>query len=353
MREDFDAALEGVGDKFLGRESNELGNEHFPNRCGTGGLQFLFGLGVRRDRRFCTGAQQMTTKLIASGVCGDEAPIVSDRRAMPRRRTVSGFLVSVSLPVSFFFLLLWSAAPVLAQGGPPYYTNDPGTPGPFQWEINFGYMPFFYSDQSVSHTPDVDINFGIGDRIQLTYENAWLRVQNPATAPQFGRTQFGLGQSNPGVKWRFYDAGEDGLSVSVFPQFFLNNLNDAVRRGITSASQSFLLPFEFSKKLGPVDVDYEIGYQAVHKGPDGWITGLVVGHDFTPKLEGDIEFYDQGTFHPAGHQPTIDFGARYKIHSPIIFLLMAGRSLEPARSNQAYFVGYFGIQILLPPKSYK
>ena len=303
----------------------------------------------------------MTAKTSGNSACGNEPifprRILPGRGARLRQRTVAGCFVpvsvSVSLAVFFFFLLLLSATPAFAQGGPPYYTNDPGTPGPFNWEINLGYMPFFYSGQSVSHTPDVDINFGIGDRIQLTYENAWLRVQNPATAAQFGRTQFGLGQSNPGVKWRFYDAGEDGLSVSVFPQFFLNNPNDAVRRGITPASQSFLLPFEFSKKVGPVDVDFEIGYQAVHKGPDGWITGLVVGHDFTPKLEGDVEFYNQGTFHPSVNQPMIDFGARYKIHSPIIFLLMAGRGLEPARSNQAYFLGYFGIQILLPPKSYK
>jgi hypothetical protein len=301
----------------------------------------------------------MTAKTIGGSVCGNATPAILGRLVRRRQRIVSGSVVArlVFFFLLFFFLLffflLLSSTSAFAQGGPPYYTNDPGTPGPFNWEINIGYMPFFYSDQSVSHTPDVDINFGIGDRIQLTYENAWLRVQNPATAAQFGRTQFGLGQSNPGVKWRFYDSGEDGLSVSVFPQFFLNNPNDAERRGITPASQSFLLPFEFSKKFGPVNVDYEIGYQAAHKGPDGWITGLVVGHDFTPKLEGDIEFYDQGTFHPAGHQPTIDFGARYKIHSPIIFLLMAGRSLEPARSNQAYFVGYFGIQILLPPKSYK
>src|ERR1700728_3854547 len=235
-------------------------------------------------------------------------------------------------------LFLLTPRSAFAQGGPPYYTNDPGTPGPFNWEINLGYMPFFYSDQSVSHTPDVDINFGIGDRIQLTYENAWLRVQNPSTAAQFGRTQFGLGQSKPGVKWRVHDVGEDVLSVSVFPQFFLNNPNDAVRRGITPASQSFLLPFEFSKKVGPVDVNYEIGYQFVRKGPNMWLTGLVLGHDLTPKLEMDMEFYYQGTFHPAESQPTIDFGSRYKIHSPVILLLMAGRSLEPARSNQSYFV---------------
>src|SRR6202167_5810361 len=154
----------------------------------------------------------------------------------------------------FFTLLLvlfGAVVPVFAQGGPPYYTNDPGTPGHLNWEINLGYMPFFYSNQSVSHTPDVDINFGVGERIQLTYENAWLRVQNPGS-----KTQFGLGQSNPGVKWRFYDAGESGLSVSVFPQLFLNNPNNAVRRGITSESEAFLLPFEFSRKFGPVDVNY-------------------------------------------------------------------------------------------------
>jgi len=135
------------------------------------------------------------------------------------------------------------------------------------------------------------------------------------------------------VKWRFYDAGEDGFSVSVFPQFFLNNPNDAVRRGITPVRQSFLLPFEFSKKLGPVDGDYEIGYQAAHKGPNGWLTGLVVGHEFTSKLEGDIEFYNQGTFHPAENQPTIDFGARCKIQPD--YLPAHGRTQPGTHAQQS------------------
>jgi hypothetical protein len=266
-----------------------------------------------------------------------------------RKLSISGSAaMRCNLCLAVFFLLVLLAPSVWAQGGPPYYTNDPGTPGHLNWEINLGYMPFYYSGQSVSHTPDVDINFGVGDRIQLTYENAWLRVQNPGS-----KTEFGMGQSNPGVKWRFYDAGENGLAVSVFPQLFLNNPNDAVRRGITTATDSFVLPLEFSKKFGPVDVDYELGYQAVHKGPDGWLMGLVLGHEFTPKFELDAEVYAQGTFHPSENQPTIDFGARYKIHSPVILLVMAGRSFEPTRSNQPYFVGYFGLQFLLPPKSYK
>ena len=248
-------------------------------------------------------------------------------------------------------IALSASASLFAQGGPPFLTNDPGTPGNMNWEINVGYIPFFYSNQSVSHTPDLDINFGIGDRIQLTYENAWLRVQNPGSA-----TKFGLGQSNPGVKWRFYDAGEKGWSISTFPQFFLNNPNDAVKRGITPRSSSFLMPAEFSKKFGPVDVDMEAGYLVVHKGPDSWITGIVVGHEFTPKLELDLEFYNQGTFHPATdtprNVPSFDLGGRYKLHSPVLLLFMAGRSLEAASPTRPYFLGYIGVQILLPPKSY-
>jgi hypothetical protein len=267
-----------------------------------------------------------------------------------RARPVAALTTSRKLILVLFvlFFFLFATATVFAQGGPPYYTNDPGTPGNLNWEINLGYMPFLYSNQSVSHTPDVDINFGIGDRIQLTYENAWLRVQNPSSA-----TKYGLGQSNPGVKWRFYDAGESGLNVSVFPQLFLNNPNDAVRRGITPASESFLLPIEFSKKIGSVDVNFEMGYQFVHKGPDGGLLGLVVGRDLTNKLEMDAELYYQGTFHPSENQPSIDFGGRYKLHRPVILLFMAGRSLEATRSNQPYFLGYFGLQFLLPAKSYK
>jgi hypothetical protein len=251
--------------------------------------------------------------------------------------------------VPFLFLCaIFRCTLAHAQGGPPYYTNDPGTPGHLNWEINLAYMPSFYSNQSVSNTPDLDINFGVGDRIQLTYENAWLRVQNPSSP-----LKFGLGQSNFSVKWRFYDAGESGLNISIFPRVSVNNPNDAVRRGITPASETFLLPLEFSRKFGPVAVDYEIGYQFVHKGPDGWITGLVVGHDFTPKFEMDMELYAQGTFRPSENQPTIGLGGRYKIHRPVILLFMAGRSLEATRPNQSYFVGYFGLQFLLPAKSYK
>jgi hypothetical protein len=242
----------------------------------------------------------------------------------------------LSLPASF------------AQGGPPYYTNDPGTPGNFQWEINLGYMPFLYDKQSITHTPDVDINFGLGDRIQLTFENAWLRVDNLPGPPKYG-----LGQDQLGVKWRFYDNKDSGLAISLFPQVSLNNPNKSVNRGITPRGASLILPVEFSKKLGPIDINWEAGYNLVHLGSDGWLAGVVVGHDMTKNLEMDAEFYGVGAFHPSNDSTTLGIGARYKIHPPFILLLMAGRSVEAARNGQPYFVGYFGMQFLLPPKPFE
>jgi hypothetical protein len=247
--------------------------------------------------------------------------------------------------VAIVFLL---APQARAQGGPPYYTNDPGTPGNRNWEINLGYMPFLYNAASTTHMPDVDINYGVGDRIQLTFENAWLRVKDDANPAKYG-----VGQDELGVKWRFYDNKRTDLGISFFPQFSINNPNHSAERGITPTGASLLLPVEFTKKLGPIDVNWEVGYSAVHLGPDGWLAGLVVGHDLSKKLELDAEFYGLGTFNNSNNQQTIDAGVRYKLRPPFILLLMAGRSVAPAYRGQPFFVGYFGMQFLLPPKPFE
>ena len=149
----------------------------------------------------------------------------------------------------FFLFFALSCTAAFGQGGPPYLTTDPITPGNLNWEINIGYLPFLYSNNSNTHTPDVDINFGLGSRIQLTYESAWLRVKNPNQ-----NAKYGLEQDILGVKWRFLDHGEDGFRISIFPQASVNNPNSAFVRGITPRGASLLLPVEFEKKIGPVEI---------------------------------------------------------------------------------------------------
>lgn len=250
------------------------------------------------------------------------------------------------LLIGVLILPMWIPSTLKAQGGPPYYTNDPGTPGSRNWEINLGYMPFLYTTQSTTHRPDVDINYGVGDRIQLTLETAWLRVRNGTQPPKYG-----LEQDQLGLKWRFYD--HKSFAISLFPQLSVNNPDHSVQRGITPPGASIILPVEFTKKLGAIDVNWEAGYNAVHLGPDGWIAGLVAGKDISKKLELDAEFYQLATFDHSQNQLTVDAGARYRLHPPFILLLMAGRSVEAASKGQPYFIGYFGMQFLLPPKPFE
>ena len=81
---------------------------------------------------------------------------------------------SVSRNLAWIALLLGWTAQVLAQGGPPLLTDDPGTPGNRNWEINIATTHFRSPGEREIEAPLLDINYGLGDRIQLKYEVHYL-----------------------------------------------------------------------------------------------------------------------------------------------------------------------------------
>ena len=84
-------------------------------------------------------------------------------------------------------------------------TNDPGTPGNGNWEINIAAMQTMLPGVSSWQLPQLDVNYGLGVRIQLTVEIPYV-VANVSGQPQAS----GRGYALPGVKWRFFDQGEAG-----------------------------------------------------------------------------------------------------------------------------------------------
>src|SRR5437870_3332200 len=103
--------------------------------------------------------------------------------------------------------LCTAAVPVLAQGGPPLITDDPDTPGPGYWEINLSAFLEKLRHERTIEAPRLDINYGVGRRIQLKFEMPWL-VVSEAEEP----SKTGLGKSTFGVKWRFF--GEEGQNLA-------------------------------------------------------------------------------------------------------------------------------------------
>jgi len=69
-----------------------------------------------------------------------------------------------------------------AQGGPPMLTDDPCTPGAGQWEINTAFLEDRTATARMRSFPHIDINYGLGDHIQLKYETGYLFTDGRGTA---------------------------------------------------------------------------------------------------------------------------------------------------------------------------
>jgi len=127
------------------------------------------------------------------------------------------------------------SACAFGQGGPPFLTDDPGTPGNKNWEINIGLIGNRNPSEGAHSVPEFDINYGLGDRARLTHRVP-LTVHE-SRAPEES-VAGGLGNSLLGMKYRFYehedrskrDEAEPAFSLSVHPQLVLNHPTRSVAR---------------------------------------------------------------------------------------------------------------------------
>jgi hypothetical protein len=263
-------------------------------------------------------------------------------------------------------LLAITIAPPLAraQGGPPFITDDPGTPGNHHWEINFGWTADHNPGNAYYETPDIDMNYGWGDRIQLKYELPMAVYTNPNNT-----TGAGLGESLLGIKWRPYEhhkAGEEpsdenmDFSIGTYPQASINNPTSAVRRGLVENGPQYYLPMEMTAKLGPVNFDGEVGrWFGNQLIPSRWGRGLIAGHEINDRIELYSEIYDLQDANRIGLVPkqrelTFDVGGRQSLdhRNHIRLLFMGGRAIQAVtrQNSEPSWIAYLGIQFLLGPE---
>ena len=241
-----------------------------------------------------------------------------------------------------------SPTPAAAQGGPPYIGNDPGTPGDGNWENNVMTYSERHPTERIYNAPLLDLNYGLGSRIQLTYEVPYL-----VEGTDGGPTRSGLGKSLSGVKWRFYDSDEKKLAISIFPQLEFNNPTSSLARGLVAYGTRLYLPVELAKKVGPFEINPEVGYWFASGKGAAWSAGVVVGHEVNKRLELDGELYNTANTNGSNHWNTYDVGGRYKLTEHFVLLIMAGRSFARPSSSQPQFFGYLGMQFLFSMKHKK
>jgi hypothetical protein len=257
-----------------------------------------------------------------------------------------------------------TAAAAHAQGGPPFITDDPGTPGNRQWEINVGWVANHNPGNAYYQTPDIDINYGWGDRIQLKYEVPMAVYTDPNNT-----THASLGDSFPGVKWRFFEHHTPGepksdenliYSFGTYPQVYINNPTSAVRRGIVETGPQYYLPIEYTAKVGWLSLDGEFGHWFGNRHiPSRWGRGLIAGREFNDRTEVYAEVYDLQDANRIDGVPkqrafTLDVGGRQTLDKGghIRLLFLGGRAIQKVtrENSEPNWIAYLGVQFLLGPK---
>ncbi len=237
---------------------------------------------------------------------------------------------------------LCAATAAHAQGGPPLLTDDPGTPGDGNWEINTAFVTTRTAGAWLLETPLVDLNYGLGPRVQLKYEIPLLVVAGPDAAARVG-----VGPSLAGVKIRFVDGGEHGVAVSAYPQLGIDTVTKSLRRGLVDTRTSFFLPFQATTTLGPVELDAELGYTWVSGQRGEWTHGLAVGHPISPSVELVAELFGTAGRDFRGEQLVVQAGGRVRLSEVAGLLVAVGRGIAGAAGERPDLLSYVGLQLTL------
>jgi hypothetical protein len=231
--------------------------------------------------------------------------------------------------------------PLGALAGPPILTNDTGTPGPGKWETNMGFTVEKRRDTTLYNTPALDLNYGVGDHIQLNYSVSWIALH---TAGEGAKS--GLGNSEVAVKWRFFDEDKNGAALSVYPRFIFNNPVASADRGLVDKGTVFRLPFQMEKKLGMIIINPEICHDFRQEGGDEWQYALVLKYDEIKGIEALMEVFGTTDDSFRNQMNVINIGIRKDLSENFSLHASAGRSLRRA-PDQPTLLSYVGLQMRL------
>jgi hypothetical protein len=242
---------------------------------------------------------------------------------------------------NFSAVALWLLAlgSVRGQGGPPMITDDPGTPGDGKFEINLAIAFEHRPDEASLDAPAIDINYGVGDRIQLTLQGGPVLLKRRDHGAIGG-----LGGTEAAVKWRFIDDQQAGISMSMFPRVIFNISESAARRGLAEDGTRFQIPFQFAKAFPGFDVDLEWGPLVSTVGPAEWLYGIVVAVDVSKTTALMAELHGTSRTNFSDDELAVNFGIRQKLNERCIFIGSLGHELRSPEARA--LIGYAGVQLV-------
>jgi hypothetical protein len=240
-----------------------------------------------------------------------------------------------------FAICALGASGALGQGGPPMITDDPGTPGDKKWEINLALAFEHRPGETASDFPAIDLNYGVGEHIQLTLQTA------PVLLKRKGHGLIGgLGGTEAAVKWRFLDQQTNGdrFDMSMFPRVIFNVASSSARRGLSEDGTRFQIPMQLAKTFGRWHADFEFGPHVSSVSRSEWLYGVVAGFDVSKPTLLMAELHGTSRMNFTREVLTVNVGIHHEFSKTRILIVSLGR--EISSPDPLATIGYFGMQLL-------
>ena len=219
-------------------------------------------------------------------------------------------------------------------------TDDPGTPGSGKWENNFAIIFERRPNETSIDVPEIDLNYWVGEHIQLTLQNA------PVLLKRSGHGLIGgVGSTEAAIKWRFLDEATSGLDMSMFPRVIFNVVQSSARRGLAEDGTRFQIPFQMAKTFGRWHADTEVGPLASSVGRSEWLYGVVGGFDVSKSTMLMAEVQNESRMNFSRNVLTLNFGFRHEFTENYVLLVSMGHGISSPDQPTA-LIGYFGMQFV-------
>ncbi len=233
-------------------------------------------------------------------------------------------------------------APQVVLAGPPFLTDDPEPVEYQHWEIYVATQYIHDRDQDSATLPHIEINYGVIPDVQIHLIAPLVYVK-----PEGSGSQYGYGDTELGVKFRFIQETDYVPQVGVFPLVELPTGNS--NEGLGNGKAQYFLPVWLQKSWGPWTT-YGGGGYWINPGEgnkDWWQLGWLIQRDLNKALTLGAEVYYKTASTEDGKDTTgYNFGAIINITENHHILLSAGQDIN----GPNYFSAYIAYQLTFGPQ---
>jgi hypothetical protein len=233
----------------------------------------------------------------------------------------------------------------VAWAGPPFATDDPEPLGHHHWEIDVASQMSKDKDEISGTAPHFDINYGLLPNVDL-HTIVPLSYVNPND----GSTNYGFGDIELGVKFRFVQENDWVPMVGTFPLVETPTGND--KRGLGGGHLRAFIPLWLQKSWERWTT-YGGGGYWINPGSENknyWFIGWAVQHDLSERITLGTElFYITPQAKGEGSHTGFNVGGFFNFSEEHHLLFSAGRDIQG--SNR--FSMYIAYRLTLGPKEEK